>query len=119
MIDGVISPSAATVELISLLEQAGPFGAGNTEPRFALGSVRIAKADVVGGDHVRCFLAGEDGARLKGIAFRVAGTELGRALAGTAGAALHLAGRLRLDSWRGATSAQLHIEDAAPTHSSG
>jgi single-stranded-DNA-specific exonuclease len=119
LIDGVISPAAATVELISLLEQVGPFGAGNAEPRFALDRVRIAKADVVGGDHVRCFLAGEGGARLKGIAFRAVGTELGRALAGTAGVALHLAGRLRLNSWAGVTSAQLHIEDAAPAHSGG
>ena len=34
-----------------------PFGAGNPEPRFVLPSARIAKADVVGGNHVRCFLS--------------------------------------------------------------
>ena len=99
-----------------------PFGMGNPEPRFALMNARIAKADIVGGDHVRCFLSGE-GARLKAIAFRAldgngggAGeSSLGKTLLQSAGGqTLHLAGRLRPDTWQGRDDVQFVIEDAAP-----
>lgn len=113
-IDGVLQPGAATVELTQMLEQVGPFGAGNAEPRFALPAVRLAKADPVGETHLRCILLGSDGARLKAIAFRALGTPLGQALLQARGAAVHLAGHLRAESWRGEVSAQLLIEDAAP-----
>jgi single-stranded-DNA-specific exonuclease len=113
-IDGVLQPGGATVELTQLLEQVGPFGSGNAEPRFVLPAVRVAKADPVGENHVRCILMGSDGARLKGIAFRSAGTPLGQALIQARGAAIHLAGHLRADSWQGREETQLLIEDAAP-----
>ncbi len=114
-IDGVLQPGAATVELTQMLERVGPFGAGNAEPRFALPAVRLAKADPVGETHLRCILLGSDGARLKAIAFRALGTPLGQALLQARGAAVHLAGHLRAQSWQGEVSAQLLIEDAAPT----
>jgi single-stranded-DNA-specific exonuclease len=113
-IDGVLQPGGAPVELTQLLEQVGPFGSGNAEPRFVLPAVRVAKADPVGENHVRCILMGSDGARLKGIAFRSAGTPLGQALIQARGAAIHLAGHLRADSWQGREETQLLIEDAAP-----
>jgi single-stranded-DNA-specific exonuclease len=113
-IDGVLQPGGATVELTQLLERVGPFGSGNAEPRFVLPAVRVAKADPVGENHVRCILMGSDGARLKGIAFRSAGTPLGQALIQARGAAIHLAGHLRADSWQGREETQLLIEDAAP-----
>ena len=53
------------------------------------------------------------GKRLKSIAFRAAGTALGRALADPTGAPLNIAGYLQIDRWQGAENAQLIIEDAA------
>jgi single-stranded-DNA-specific exonuclease len=113
-IDGVLQPGGATVQLTQLLERVGPFGSGNAEPRFVLPAVRVAKADPVGENHVRCIMVGSDGARLKGIAFRSAGTPLGQALIQARGAAIHIAGHLRADSWQGRDETQLFIEDAAP-----
>ena len=113
-IDGVLQPGGATVELTQLLEQVGPFGAGNAEPRFVLPAVRLAKAEPVGENHVRCILAGSDGGRLKAVAFRALGTPLGHALMQARGAAIHLAGHLRADHWQGRAETQLLIEDAAP-----
>lgn len=111
--DGALSLGAATPDLIAALGRLGPFGVGNPEPRFAFPTVRVAKADVVGEKHVRCFLADQRGGRLAGIAFRAVGSPLGAALLDGAGIALHLGGRLRADAWRGETRVQLQIEDAA------
>jgi single-stranded-DNA-specific exonuclease len=114
-LDGALQVGAATRELYDLLETIGPYGAGHPEPRFALADARVVRADVVGGDHVRVVLSGTSGkGRLKGIAFRAAGTPLGRALAESGGAGLHLAGHLRADDWKGRSGVQLVIEDAAP-----
>jgi single-stranded-DNA-specific exonuclease len=55
-----------------------------------------------------------DTARLRAIAFRAVGTPLGQFLAETRGAAIHVAGHLRRDSWRGGEAVQLLIDDAAP-----
>jgi len=113
-IDGAIAPGAASADLMALVEQAGPFGAGYPEPVFALAAVRIAYADVVGEAHVRCRLAGENGAPLSAIAFRCMETGLGAALLEARGSRLHIAGKVRRDYWRGGGAVQFIIEDAAP-----
>lgn len=112
--DGALAPAAATPELIEMVQAIGPFGAGNAEPRFALAGVKVVKADVVGEKHVSCVMTGSDGARLRGIAFRCLENGLGSALLQARGSALHVAGKLRLDTWNGRRQAQLHVEDAAP-----
>jgi single-stranded-DNA-specific exonuclease len=118
-IDGAIACAAATVDLTEIIDRLGPFGTGNSEPRFVIPNLRVLKADIVGQDHVRCIFGdGGGGARLKGIAFRVLGSprhqEMGKALLASQGAGFHLAGHLRADSWQGKTNVQLLIDDAAP-----
>ena len=111
--DGALSVGGATVDLFELLQSAGPYGAGNPEPRFAVAAARLVKTDVVGTGHVRCILAGAEGGRLKGIAFRAMESALGPALLQHRGGTLHLAGHLRADTWRGDRQVQFVIEDAA------
>jgi single-stranded-DNA-specific exonuclease len=114
-IDAALSLGAAQGELIDHLEQLAPFGAGNPEPRFVFPAVRVAHAEPVGSGHLRCALTDPLGAaRLRAIAFRAEATPLGQFLAETRGAAIHLAGHLRRDGWRGGDAVQLTIEDAAP-----
>jgi single-stranded-DNA-specific exonuclease len=113
-LDGALQPRGASPDFAAMLERLAPFGAGNAEPRFALSNVRIAFADLVGDKHVRCQIEGSDGARIKGIAFRCAESDVGKALlAGRNGPPLHVAGHLRLDSWQGQERVQMTIEDAA------
>ncbi|CUW38663.1 putative ssDNA exonuclease, 5'--_ 3'-specific(Bacterial RecJ exonuclease,41-586) [Magnetospirillum sp. XM-1] len=112
-LDGALDAGAAGIELVETLSQVGPFGSGNPEPRFAISGARIARADVVGSGHVRLMLAGAGGKRLKAIAFRAADSEMGHALLSSAGAAFHLAGTLRVDTWQGNSSVQLIVDDAA------
>lgn len=113
-IDAAVSAAGASLDLIELLEQAGPYGAGNPSPMFALPAHRIAFAGHAGADHVRCSLVGADGTRIKAIAFRALGTELGEMLLSERQQPLHVAGRLTVDDYNSAKAPSLHIEDAAP-----
>jgi single-stranded-DNA-specific exonuclease len=112
-IDAALSARGATVELIEMMEKAGPFGAGHPEPVFALPNHRIAYADVVGNGHVRMTLASPDGAMLKAMAFRSAGTPLGDAIIGARGRTLHVAGTLSIDQWQERRQPSLRVVDAA------
>jgi single-stranded-DNA-specific exonuclease len=114
-VDGTLSIAAAQSELIDHIARLAPFGAANPEPRFVFPGIRVLHAEPVGASHLRCTLADPlDDARLRGIAFRSAGTPLGQFLAETRGIAIHIAGHLRRDSWRGGDAVQLAIDDAAP-----
>ena len=113
-VDLSLAPRGLNPELIEALEMAGPFGMGWPGPRVVVGPVRLLKADLVGTDHVRLIVGGDDGARFKAIAFRAAETVLGQTLLhGAAGRKLWLAGRPKLDDWGSRPAAELHLEDAA------
>lgn len=114
LIDAVIAPGGITPMLADALEQGGPYGMGWPAPRIAAGPMRIIKADVVGKDHVRVIMAGDDGRSIKAVAFRQAETELGQALLHSGrDKRLWLAGRVKVDDWSGRASAELHIDDAS------
>src|SRR5476651_249959 len=112
-IDAALAPAAATQELVEMIEQAGPFGAGNALPRFVLPSVRVSYAQAVGEGHVRCTLVGQERGRVEAIAFRAGQSALGPALLDPARPILHVAGALRIESYNGRTSVRLQIDDAA------
>jgi single-stranded-DNA-specific exonuclease len=114
-VDGALTTAGAQPDLLAYIERLAPFGAANPEPRFAFPMLRVAYCEAVGHGHLRCTFADPlDGARLPAILFRAADTPLGRFLAETRGAAIHVAGHLRRDNWRGGEAVQLVIDDAAP-----
>ena len=103
------------MHLVKTLEQVGPFGVGNPEPRFCIQNATIVKADPVGADqsHVRLILTGEGGqGRLTAIAFRAFDSGLGSALVNHGGQPFHFVGRLRINVWNGYESVQLMVDDA-------
>lgn len=114
LLDLALSPGGLTPALVETLESAGPYGIGWPGPRLAVGPVRLVKADVVGTDHLRLIVRGDDGASFKAIAFRSAETPMGQALLnGANGRKLWLAGRAGIDDWASRPQAELHVEDAA------
>lgn len=112
-VDAALLASGATLELVEMLERAGPYGQGNPQPRFVLPAHRVKFAKIVGGAHVRAVLEAGDGGRLEAIAFRAAGQPLGDLLLAAGGMPLHVAGTLRRDSWGGRDKIELQIDDAA------
>ena len=114
MIDGAVSAAGADLNLVALIERAGPFGAGNPEPVIALPAHTIAFAEEVGQAHVRVRLKSADGAGVNAIAFRAGGQKLGAALLQNRGRQVHAAGSLALDRWNGEERVQFRLTDIAP-----
>ena len=112
-LDGALSARGANLELMDLIDRAGPYGVGHPEPRFVFPAHRLARVRTIKDAHIRCTLQAPDGGRLEACAFRVAGTELEQLLLQSEGQALHVAGHLRRTSWQGRESVELMIEDAA------
>ena len=114
LLDAVLAPGGVCPTLCDAMDAGGPYGAGWPAPRVAAGPVRIVKADVVGQGHLRLIVAGDDGRRIKAIAFRMAESALGETmLAAPAHRKLWIAGRIKRDDWGDRPSAELHLEDAA------
>ncbi|WP_286759505.1 MULTISPECIES: single-stranded-DNA-specific exonuclease RecJ [Sulfitobacter] len=113
-LDGMLMPTAATVELAQQVEQAGPFGAGAPAPRYAFADMQIRFAKRVGESHLKISFGDGNNTKMDAIAFGAFDGPLGPALENHGGARFHLAGRLDINTWRGRQSVQLRLEDAAP-----
>ncbi|TXI82997.1 MAG: single-stranded-DNA-specific exonuclease RecJ [Flavobacteriales bacterium] len=113
-VDAMVNPRGLSPMLVETLEAAGPYGTGWPGPRVVTGPVRIVKCDIVGKDHVRAIVSGDDGASFKAMAFRQGESALGQQLLhGERGQKYWLAGRARLDDWGSTPKAELHIDDIA------
>jgi single-stranded-DNA-specific exonuclease len=113
-LDGMLMPGAATTDLIDMLEQAGPFGAGAPAPRFAFPDAKIVFTKPVGDGHLKLSFADDTGCKIDAIAFGAFSTDLGAALTQHKGARFHLAGRIEINEWGGRRQVQLRLEDASP-----
>lgn len=112
-VDGALAASGATLELIDLLEQAGPYGSAHPQPVFAFPQHRLRDSRQVGANHIKVTLEGQDGSRLDGIAFRATETPLGDFLLASRGTSIHVAGSVSADLWQGQRRVQLRVTDAA------
>lgn len=114
LIDALLSPRGLNPAFIDAMETAGPYGMGWPGPRIVTGPVRIIKCDIVGKDHVRAIVSGDDGASFKAMAFRQGESPLGQQLLhGERGQKYWITGRAKVDDWGSTPKAELHIDDIA------
>jgi single-stranded-DNA-specific exonuclease len=114
MIDGAVSAAGANLDLVAMIERAGPFGSGNPEPVIALPAHTVTYAEEIGQAHMRVRFRSADGASVKAIAFRAAGQKLGTALLNSRGRQVHAAGSFVIDRWQGEERVQFRLTDIAP-----
>ncbi|MDE2116008.1 MAG: single-stranded-DNA-specific exonuclease RecJ [Hyphomicrobiales bacterium] len=112
-IDAALNAGGATQALYETVERAGPYGAGNPQPIFALPAHRILQATVLKDAHVKITAQAPDRSTIDAIAFRVMDKPLGQALLAARGECLHLAGQLSANHWNGRTKIQLMLKDCA------
>ena len=110
-IDTLLLPSAATLELVELLNSAGPYGPGAKAPTFVFANMQITYFKRIGTSHLRIKF-GDNTGSLDAICFNAFDTQIGPALENHSGRSLHLCGKLDINQWRGQRSVQLRIEDA-------
>lgn len=112
-LDGLLMTGAATVDLIAQLEQAGPYGAGASGPRFAFADMQIFFAKRVGTSHLKITFGDGMGPRIEAICFGAFDGPIGPMLENHGGARFHLAGRLEINTWGGRQKPQMRLEDVA------
>jgi single-stranded-DNA-specific exonuclease len=113
MIDGAVSAGGANLELVAMIERAGPFGSGNPEPMIALPAHTLAYTEEAGQSHIRVRFKSADGAGVNAIAFRAVGQKLGAALVQNRGRLVHAAGSFAIDRWQGEERVQFRLSDIA------
>ncbi len=115
LFDSYLSTGGVVLDLAKRIEQLGPFGPSNHEPKFFLKNVFIAKTNVFAGSHITCFIGCNESKDLtklvKANAFRVIDTELGNTLLNSRGKALNLIGHVRVNRWKNRENAEFLIED--------
>ncbi len=110
-IDTLLLPSAATLELVELLNSAGPYGPGAKAPTFVFANMQIIYFKRIGNSHLRIKF-GDNTGSLDAICFNAFDTKIGPTLENHNGRTLHLCGKLDINQWRGQRSVQLRLEDA-------
>lgn len=111
-VDSFITINGINSQLLTELEKLAPFGQGNPNIRLAVKNVVNLKPEIVGENHIKTIFTDKiDRSRLSAIAFRVAGTPLGKALLETRGKAVSIAGQPRLQEWNGRQNISFIIDD--------
>ena len=111
-LDGLLSPQAATLQLVEHLDQAGPYGASAPAPRFAFADQSVTGRRI-GENHLRVSFGDPGTPKLEAIAFGAFDGPLGPALENAGHQRFHLAGRLEINTYGGRSKPQLRLEDAA------
>ncbi len=88
-----------------------PFGAGNNEPKFVVENIKVIKSDIVGNNHIKSLLIGKDGSTFKSFTANAKDTELEKFLKKEKKANLNIAGKLKMNEWRGRKNVEFIIED--------
>ncbi len=106
--DGELTAADLNVETARVLRGGGPWGQGFPEPVFD-GSFEVIDARVVGTRHLKLQLRAPGDAAVDAIAFGYVGS-MEEDSAVRAGACLHVAYRLELNTYRGNESVQLNCQ---------
>ncbi len=112
-IDALAGLGAIDLSLLDAVDRIGPYGPGHPEPVFALADVTVSYASALkGGEHVRAVLTDARGAKMRAIAWRMGGAPAGDALLAR-DRPLHVAVKLKRDTYGGGERAEVEIIDVA------
>ena len=112
-LDSVIAPSALNEEFYENINSLGPFGSGNSEPKFVIENLRVIRSDIIKNNHIKLLLCGKDGSVFKSFAWNAINTPLESFLNKKNNKNFSAAGKLKLNEWRGKKNIEFIIEDIA------
>ena len=110
-LDSKIAPSAINEEFYDLINSLAPFGSGNNEPKFVIENLKIISSKIIGENHIRSVLSGKDGTVFKSLAWNAKNSPLESFLDANNKKRFDIAGKIKLNEWRGKKNIEFIIED--------
>ena len=89
----------------------GPFGSGNSEPKFVIENIKVISSNIIGSNHIKSVLGGKDGSIFKGFVWNGKNSPLEPFLNKQNKKLINIAGKIRLNEWRGKKNVEFMIED--------
>ncbi len=111
LLDSIISPTAINLDFFDKINTLAPFGSGNPEPRFIIENLKTLNGKVVGDNHIKSVLIGDDGTSFKTIAFNAVESDFGAYLLKKNNKPFNIAGKLSLNEWKGQSNVEFIIDD--------
>jgi len=110
-LDSIIAPSALNEDFFQDINCLGPFGSGNSEPKFVIEDIKVISSNIVGNNHIKTILIGKDGLSFKAFAWNAKKSPLEPYLSKENKKRINIAGRMRLNEWKGKRNIEFMIED--------
>ena len=108
-IDVDVFGSALDMNLIEIIEKAGPYGAESPKPLIRIRNVRVEFSKIIGKNHKKVLLHDGTG-KVDAVAWRVDGRPLGDVL--VKDNVIDVLGYVERNTWQGRSSVQFEIFDA-------
>lgn len=110
-LDTTIAPSALNENFLEDINRLGPFGSGNSEPKFVIENINVISSNIVGNYHIKSVLGGKDGSVFKGFIWNGKNTPLEPFFNKSNKKRINIAGKIRLNEWLGKKDVEFIIED--------
>ena len=112
-LDSIVAPSALNEEFYNNINFLAPFGPGNNEPKFVIENIHVISSNIVKQNHIKSILRGKDGSVFKSFAWNAINTPLESVLINKSKRNFNIAGRMKLNEWRGKNDVEFIIDDIA------
>ena len=112
-LDSIIAPSALNEDFLEEINTLGPFGSGNNEPKFAIEKIKVISSNIVGQNHIKSILRGNDGFVFKGFIWNGKNGPLEKFFFKKSKELINIAGKIRLNEWQGKKNVEFIIEDVS------
>jgi len=110
-LDTIIAPSALNEDFFLEIEKLAPFGTGNTEPKFVIENLKVISSKIIADNHIKSILIGKDGTVFKSFSWNSKNTPLEQFLKKESKFFFNIAGKIRLNEWKGKKNIEFLIED--------
>ena len=111
LLDTVIAPSALNEDFYNEINSLAPFGPGNNEPKFVIENIRIISSKIIKENLIKSVLCGKDGSVFKTITWNAQNTPLEPFLNKNNKKLFNIAGKMKLNEWKGKRNIEFIIED--------
>ena len=110
-LDSVISSSSVNLDFYQKVNNLAPFGSGNPEPKFLIENLKSVNNKIIKDKHIKSVLIGQDGSKIKAVAFNSVENEIGAYLLKKDSNLFNIAGKLSLNEWKGQSNVEFIIDD--------